>query len=71
MARALGIGLGEWYTENGCAQIAVAINKVLPAWHAPIEGMGWHDVKVPGRDGPRSRLPLLIREAILVRPSVQ
>ena len=46
LSRAIGIGVSEWYTDNDCAQIAEAINKVLSAWHEPIEGMAWHDVKV-------------------------
>ena len=38
------IGLSEWSTESDCARVAGATGKVLSAWHAPIEGLAWHDV---------------------------
>lgn len=45
LSRGLVIHLNEWWTEDDCAQVAGAINKVLGAFHEPIEGMAWHDVK--------------------------
>lgn len=45
LSRAIGIGLSEWYTEDDCRQIADAINKVIGAWHEPIEGTAWHEVR--------------------------
>ena len=45
LSRCVAMGLSEWYTENDCRQVAGAINKVLSAYHEPIEGAAWHDIK--------------------------
>ena len=44
MSRGIRIGLSEWWTESDCRQIAEAINKVLDAFHEPVEGARWHDI---------------------------
>ncbi len=46
LSRCVALGLSEWYTESDCAQLAGAVNKVLGAFHTPIEGAAWHDIKV-------------------------
>lgn len=46
LSRCVALGLSEWYTEADCAQLAGAVNKVLGAFHTPIEGAAWHDIKV-------------------------
>jgi len=45
LSRGIRIGIGEWWTESDCKQVAAAINKVLDAYHEPIEGAHWHDVR--------------------------
>ena len=47
LSRGIIVKFDEWWNEDDCRQVAGAINKVLDAWHEPIEGMGWHDVR-PG-----------------------
>jgi 8-amino-3,8-dideoxy-alpha-D-manno-octulosonate transaminase len=47
LSRGIRLGLSEWWTENDCAQIAAAINKVLGAFHEPIADAAWHDIKPP------------------------
>ncbi len=44
LSRCVSMGLSEWYTEDDCKQLASAVNKVLGAFHEPIEGAGWHDI---------------------------
>lgn len=45
LSRGIRIGLSEWYTEDDCRQVADAINKVLGAFHEPIAGAKWHDIR--------------------------
>jgi len=45
LSRGIRISLSEWLTENDCRQLAGAINKVLDAFHEPIEGASWHDIR--------------------------
>jgi 8-amino-3,8-dideoxy-alpha-D-manno-octulosonate transaminase len=45
LSRGIVIYLSEWWTEGDCLQVAGAINKVLDAYHDPIEGAAWHEIK--------------------------
>ncbi len=45
LSRGIRISLSEWLTENDCRQLAGAINKVLDAFHEPIAGASWHDIR--------------------------
>jgi len=46
LSRCISIGLSEWYTDSDCHQLSAAINKVLGAFHEPIENAAWHDITV-------------------------
>lgn len=45
LARGISIRLSEWLTENDCRQLAGTINEVLGAFHKPIEGASWHEIR--------------------------
>ncbi len=45
LSRGVRMGIGEWWTEKDCKQVAAAINKVLDAYHEEIEGAHWHDIR--------------------------